>query len=257
MSTRTRPRTTARPGRREIPLYQKLAAELLGDIAKGRLRAGDRLPTEEELGRAFQVSRITVRQAFDILRGRGLVERRAGRGSFVTTPPGLYVMTINSIEDVLQAGADSEITVLEWRPVRADRAAERRLHLTGQRAYVLRSVRRRDGAPLCYSETYTPLDIGRRLDPEDLRHRTVLETIETRLAIQVGAAVEEISGGIADRALSDHLEIGRGAPLVIVEMTFVDVSDRPIEYFRTAYRADRFRRRSQLQRLRPPAGPRP
>lgn len=250
---RTGRRTAGGPRRREVPLYRNLARVLLGDIAKGRLRPGDRLPTEDELGRAFQVSRITVRQAFDILRGRGLVERIAGRGSFVTSPPGVYVMTVNSIEDVLQAGADSDLTVLAWTAVRPGPTVERRLRLAGQRAYVLRSVRRRDGAPLCYSETYTPLDIGRRLDPDDVRRRTVLETIETKLGLQVGTAVEEISAGVADRTLGARLQIARGSPLVIVEMTFVDVSDRPIEYFRTAYRADRFKRQSQLERIRPPA----
>ncbi|MGH7335781.1 MAG: GntR family transcriptional regulator [Candidatus Rokuibacteriota bacterium] len=253
----TRPGAAAGPGRRQVPLYRKLAGVLLGDIAQGRLRPGDRLPTEDELGKAFRVSRITVRQAFDILRGRGLVERIAGRGSFVTSPPGLYVMTVNSIEDVLQAGADSDLTVLEWTAVRPAPAVERRLRLSGQRAYVLRSVRRRQGAPLCYSETYTPLDIGRRLDPDDLRRRTVLETIETKLGVQVGGAVEEISAGVADRTLGARLQIARGSPLVIVEMTFDDVSDRPIEYVRTAYRADRFRWRSQLERLRSTPGRRP
>jgi GntR family transcriptional regulator len=160
-------------------------------------------------------------------------------------------MTVSSIEDVLQAGAHSEVTVLEWKAVRPGPAVERRLRLAGPRAFVLRSVRRRGGAPLCYSETYTTLDIGRRIDPDELRRQTVLETIETKLGIQVGTAVEEISAGVTDRALAAHLEVPRGSPLVIVEMTFVDVSDRPIEYFKTSYRADRFTRRNQLERIRP------
>jgi GntR family transcriptional regulator len=237
--------------KREPPLYRTLARRLLGEIARGRRRPGDRLPTEDELIEAFGVSRITVRQAFDLLRQRGLVERVAGRGSFVTRPPGAYVMTIHSIEDVLEAGSHSEVTVLEWKAVRPGPAVERRLRLSGQPAYVLRSVRRRAGAPLCYSETYTTLDIGRRIDPAALRGRTVLETIETTLGIPVGSAVEEISAGLTDRALSAHLEVPRGSPLVIVEMTFADVSDRPVEYFKTSYRADRFTRRNQLQRVRP------
>jgi GntR family transcriptional regulator len=240
---------------RPAPLYVKLARSLLADIARGRLRTGDRLPTEDELIQAFRVSRITVRQALDILRSRGLVERIAGRGSFVTTPPGVYVMTIASTEDVVQAGADSEVRVLEWAAVRPGPAVERRLRLSRQRAYVLRSVRSRDGAPLCYSETYTPPEIGRRLDPDDLRRQTVLETIEGKLGVQIGTAVEEISAGVADPALAAHLEIPRGAPLVIVEMTVADVSERPVEYFRTSYRADRFKRRNQLERLRPTRTP--
>lgn len=231
-------------------LYRTLAHRLLADIARGRRRPGDRLPTEDELMEAFGVSRITVRQAFDLLRQRGLVERVAGRGSFVASPPGAYVMTIGSVEDVLQAGSHSEVTVLEWKPVRPDLPVERRLRLSGSRAYVLRSVRRRDGAPLCYSETYTTLDIGRRIDAGELHRHTVLETIETKLGIPVGTAVEEISAGVTDRALAAHLEVPRGSPIVIVEMTFEDVSGHPIEYFRTSYRADRFTRRNQLQRVR-------
>jgi GntR family transcriptional regulator len=232
------------------PLYRKLARALLGDIAKGRLRPGDQLPTEDELIAAYRVSRITVRQALDILRARGLLERIAGRGSFVTRPPGAYIMTINSIEDVVLAGADSEVSVLEWKAIRPGPAVERRLQLSNQRVWMLRTVRHRDAAPLCYSETYTLLDIGRPIDPADLRRHTVLETIETKLGLQIGVAVEEISAGLANRELGTHLQIPRGAPLVIVEMTLFDVSDRPIEYFKTAYRADRFTRRTELRRVR-------
>ncbi len=232
------------------PLYRTLARALLGDIAKGRLGPGDQLPTEDELIAAYRVSRITVRQALDILRARGVVERIAGRGSFITRPPNAYVMTINSIEDVVLAGADSEVRVLEWKVIRPDPVVERRLQLSNHRVWMLRTVRHRDLAPLCYSETYTLLDIGQRIDPIDLRQQTVLETIETTLGLQVGTAVEEISAGLANRELGAHLRIPRGSPLVIVEMTLLDVSDRPIEYFKTAYRADRFTRRTQLQRVR-------
>jgi hypothetical protein len=36
-------------------------------------------------------------------------------------------------------------------------------------------------------------------------------------------------------------------------MTFADVSDRPVEYFKTSYRADRFTRRNELARVHPSA----
>jgi GntR family transcriptional regulator len=232
-----------------------VAQALLDDIGRGRLKPGDRLPTEDALGQSFGVSRITVRQAFDILRQRGLVERTAGRGSFVTSPPGTYVMTAASIEDVVLAGADTALRVLAWEAVRPGPDVERRLGRPGQRAWVLRSIRRRDGAVLCYSETYTPYDVGRRLDPEVVRRQTVLETIERDLGIQVGRATEEISAGAADGALAAHLGVPVGSPLVVVEMTCVDVSGRVIEYYRTSYRADRFKRRTVLERVRPAAAP--
>ena len=47
----------------ESPLYERLAHDLGASIAKGQLRAGDRLPSEDELADRFKVSKITVRQA--------------------------------------------------------------------------------------------------------------------------------------------------------------------------------------------------
>ena len=58
-------------------------ASLLGDLQAGRLRGGDRLPTEAQLVRQFGVSRITVSRAVRDLQAAGLVERKPGSGTFV------------------------------------------------------------------------------------------------------------------------------------------------------------------------------
>ncbi len=57
------------------------------DIQSGRLKKGDRLPSEAELVRTFGASRITVGRAVRDLQREGMVERRAGSGTYVTPPP--------------------------------------------------------------------------------------------------------------------------------------------------------------------------
>src|SRR5947209_13245378 len=56
-------------------------------ILDGRLSAGTRLPTDEELATLYQISRDTVRQALALLADEGLIERVQGRGTFVCQPP--------------------------------------------------------------------------------------------------------------------------------------------------------------------------
>ena len=61
----------------------QLAERIGGDIRSGRLRAGERLPTEQELIAQFQVSRTVVREAMAALRTDGLIVSRQGAGVFV------------------------------------------------------------------------------------------------------------------------------------------------------------------------------
>jgi DNA-binding LacI/PurR family transcriptional regulator len=69
------------------PKYQQVYAALRREIQSGRLGRGDRLPSEAELVRQFGASRITVGRAVRDLQAAGLVERRAGSGTFVKAPP--------------------------------------------------------------------------------------------------------------------------------------------------------------------------
>ncbi len=53
------------------------------EIRTGRLKPGERLPSEKGLGERFGAGRSSVREALNILSGQGLVRVQAGRGSFV------------------------------------------------------------------------------------------------------------------------------------------------------------------------------
>jgi GntR family transcriptional regulator of arabinose operon len=67
----------------QTPKHRQVYAAVRRDIESGRLSNGARLPSEAALGQKFGASRITVSRAMRDLQVAGLVERRAGSGTFV------------------------------------------------------------------------------------------------------------------------------------------------------------------------------
>lgn len=60
-----------------------VASRIRTAIARGELVAGDKLPSENEMARAFDVSRDPIRRGLQLLAADDLVEGRQGSGWFV------------------------------------------------------------------------------------------------------------------------------------------------------------------------------
>ncbi|MCB8877769.1 FadR/GntR family transcriptional regulator [Acidisoma silvae] len=71
-----------------------VASSITREIAQGRLKPGDQLPTEQSLAETFGVSRNVVREAIARLRVEGRVWSRQGRGAFVSATPQTNLLTI-------------------------------------------------------------------------------------------------------------------------------------------------------------------
>jgi GntR family transcriptional regulator of arabinose operon len=66
------------------PLYRVIYEDLASRIQSGRLKQGDRIPTEKEWAVSYGVSRITSKKALDLAAEHGMIDRKPGKGSFVT-----------------------------------------------------------------------------------------------------------------------------------------------------------------------------
>jgi len=80
-------------------------------IASGKLRAGDKLPSERELAELMNVSRPTIREAFKILSASGLVEIKQGSGVFVADPSA----RLDNLASILFMQSDSIHELFEVR----------------------------------------------------------------------------------------------------------------------------------------------
>lgn len=66
-----------------VPLYQQLVNEIKDQISNGNLKTGDRIMTEQELSKEYDISRITVRKAIEMLVEEEILIKKQGIGTFV------------------------------------------------------------------------------------------------------------------------------------------------------------------------------
>lgn len=65
------------------PLYRQLLDKIRADIDNGEYKPGEKLLTELEMAKQYDVSVVTARKATDELMALGYVEKRRGKGTFV------------------------------------------------------------------------------------------------------------------------------------------------------------------------------
>ncbi|MBC8099313.1 MAG: GntR family transcriptional regulator [Armatimonadetes bacterium] len=122
------------------PLYEQLYTYIANAIAQGKLTPGDRVPSENELAEQFKVSRITSKAALEKLYRDGLIERKRGKGSFVSlkltaTPGG--VKPVNATPRILGVVMPdfAEVFGLKLLYSIESQAAQRNAYLMFKRTY--------------------------------------------------------------------------------------------------------------------------
>jgi DNA-binding LacI/PurR family transcriptional regulator len=108
-----------------VPKYLQLANAIRRDIVRGRLKAGDKLPSVRELADYYDTTKVTVSQAMDQLAREDLIEQQQGRGSFVkqTRSKTLAIVCGEQIADpnvtvycsLLLAKAEKALSGTGWR----------------------------------------------------------------------------------------------------------------------------------------------
>lgn len=91
---------------------ERIASALEAEIRSGRLAYGERLQSEQQLGRRFSVSRTTVRKSLEELSSKGLIVTRMGVGSFVTFNGQTINDAVGWSRALADAGADVRTRVL-------------------------------------------------------------------------------------------------------------------------------------------------
>ena len=204
--------------------YLEIATDLQRRVEGGEFTAGRLLPSEAELSRGYEASRVTIRKALEALRHDGLVDSRQGFGWFVAADPVRQTLgRLATIEGQLEAlGAHAERRILDFAFVQAPRRV--REHLGAGQVLRVRRVNLSDGEPFARVTVWVPERFGRALSRDDVARRSFYEL----LPVELGGAVQTIGAAAAAPEDAELLEIPPGSPVLRCERVTHDVTRVPV-----------------------------
>ena len=223
-----------------VPRYRVIEQALRERIAG--LRPGDQLPSDTDLCVEFSVSRMTARNAMQLLADEGLVRRLPGRGSFVAEPSthrrADRLMSF-SLEMARRGRvATSLVVAREIRPARAAEAADLRVN-EGDPIVYLQRVRCADGQPVALEIAVLERRVSAAVMGGDLRGGSLhAALVAAGHVLRRGSAV--ISAEAASAEDARLLGTPRGAPMLVERRVIMDVHGQPLEATESRYPADRY-----------------
>ena len=187
------------------PLYHQLMQRLAEDIERGKYPVGSRIPPEHELEALYKVSRVTVRRALAELTAEGMLERKQGKGTFVSTPRiSQDLKSIHSFHDACKQNGFQSGTIV--------------IHVKEEKNH--------------FSMAYS------YLENENLSGS--LYSVLRDYGIEPKQASHDISMTYASDRQAGLLDVEPGAPLMRLHEVVYDQKGRPLHNSLQLIRGDRF-----------------
>lgn len=220
-----------------VPLYKQLEDSITRAIGAGVLKAGDKLPTEDDLFSAFGLSRPVVRQAYGSLVGAGLIVRERGRGSFVKAHNyGTFAnMILSFSQEMLLMGHTPATQVLSFeRAALPEEVAGNRCAAGGAWIYLER-LRYTDSAPSVYLRTWVPAERFPKIEEYDFSVDSLYSTLKTVYDVQPVHALRSIWATEASERIAGLLKLPAGTALSVLRSHVYDqtgcLMEVSVEYF--------------------------
>ena len=211
--------------------YEMIAEEIQKKIKDGTYPPDTRLPQEMEMCKIYDASRITIREAMELLVAKGLITKRRGAGTFVkAVAPGMT--------DQVGFSKSGQFSGFSKEVAEKLQVAEN--------AFVCYICRTRlvDGKPYVVEYTYMPTDFITGIT-EDVVKSSIYSYLENDLGLKIQSAHRIARADMPTEQEKKWLDIGdQVLPVLEVEQVAYLDDGRIFEYSISRHRADRFELKS-------------
>jgi GntR family transcriptional regulator len=236
--------------RQAKPLYKIVADAILGQIEAGVYQEGERLPSESELQKMYNVGRNTIRHALSELNELSAVTTVQGVGTFVDGAR--FSKTANFLMGFSQEmqihGRVATNKVLTAKLIKADVFLSRRLQMQlGAEVVFIHRLRYLDGEPVANERAYLPHHLCPGILKHDFSDLSLYKVLAEEFNMKPDHAEQEILADLATEEVAKLLGLSQPAVVLIFHRETFTQDNLVIEYVDSEFRGDRFQFFTQLQ----------
>ncbi|MFC4031697.1 GntR family transcriptional regulator [Streptomyces polygonati] len=241
---------TVLPGYPE-PLWIQAVNVIRGEIDRGVLRPGGRLPPERELCQQLGISRVTLRKALGSLVEAGVLSPSHGRGWYVAQVAQKKEWP-NSLESFSETAArmglepHSKVLRAEATPATIDEAEQLGI-APGTALFRLERVRLLEGVPIALDLTRLRAALVPEIERIDFRSRS-LYSLLAAAGVEPVRADSTIEATKADERAAEHLDLALGDPVLVMRQLALSAQQEPLFVSTIRYAGDRYRLRTSFSR---------
>ena len=223
-----------------VPLYLQIAQDIKGKIDRKEIAANSRIPTEAELSKAYQVSRITIRKALEILVDEEILVRRQRIGTFVSDKK--LSRNLNHFMGFTKIcelnGKKAGTNFLSAELVRAMPSDVKRLELLEHdKVFRIRRLRYCDDVPVILEENHFPKEYAYLL-AEDLNGS--LNEILNRHGVSLVGGSKIIGVCYANREEARLLNIKENDALILSKDVVHDAAGNAVYWGKEVINVERY-----------------
>ncbi|NYS79927.1 MULTISPECIES: GntR family transcriptional regulator [Halomonadaceae] len=222
-----------------IPLYVQIADIFRYRIDRGVWPEGTKMPPISLLMEEFSVSRITVRQALQLLAKSGLIVMKRGVGTLVTKSPEERrpVKVTTTLDALVEAYRDDTPVVTNISDLSTPLILNKNEGVAAADYHHLRRVHAREGVKYCVISIYLEKHLFEKAE-QRFRNEIILPVLMSLEGVTVAHAKQSITISKADLEVAHLLDISLGDPIANVRRVLADPNKNIIYVAEAVYRGD-------------------
>jgi len=225
------------------PYYQQIVDHVRALMEKKVLREGEIFCSEGDLAHVLGISKMPVRQAFQMLRSEGLLIIAKGKRPVVGSGrvPWNFQQLRGFSEEMRRRGLIPSARVLSIGLEEPELEVAQALRLArGERVYRVRRLRLVNGDPVAVVTSHLPARIFTGIDKQDLENQSLYDIFEHTYKRKLQRAEELIGAVMAGEEEACLLQTPAGCALLVIKETTYDTQNVAIEHSLSFLRADRY-----------------